>query len=191
MCAFHRLIVGAREGRNTKPFWFHGDELERWGLKVLLGTIASGILAVNGDLERMPDNALHVLFGRAPMPSGCGFLYVNYEIDGFDAHLLSLGVNRCPARHRASPSIFGVTISVPGFQFIVSLAPNFTTGKQTLTFRPDGFLLGAPERGRIGLGWNDKHGSARVLVLKMPPTPGLGAVVLPKVSRRSKGGADK
>ena len=61
---------------------FHGEDLERWSLKLLLGLMAAG-LQIDGRLERIsspPLGWLQVLFGEAKMPELCGF-YIHRRSD--------------------------------------------------------------------------------------------------------------
>ena len=101
------------------------------------------------------------------MPDGCGFVYVGDPVDGLDADLLNVAINTYPPQHTEPGAIFGVTVRLLGFQFMVSVTARLEVAKQRIWHRPGGFQLGEPERGRVGLRW--KVPSTTGLVLKMPP----------------------
>lgn len=169
MVALYRVIRGAVEGRHVGTHQFDGENVERWAIKLMLGAIASGnLIGEAGCKMAIPLQYLQVLFGREAMAEGSGFHYVGDSIDGFDADLMTVGLNSNPHGHAEEGDIFGVTVRFPGFQFVTTMNTSLEVAKQRVSHRPDGFLLGAPERGRIGLRWGGRQGSRRVLVLKMP-----------------------
>jgi hypothetical protein len=168
ICNLYEVLLKAHQGHHVGARDFDGEDLERWALKVLLGLGASGNLLIEGQSERMeaPDLYLRILFGREEMPEGCGFYYIGGHIPAFDADCLSIGVERYPAGDYEAGAVYGVTIRLLDFQFVTSITQRLAPGPQKLEYRPHGFILDDPERGRVRLQWN-RTPSTKVLVLKM------------------------
>lgn len=170
-CAIGRLhdaLLEAHQGQDIGTHDFDGEDLERWALKVLLGLGVSGDLLVDGQKERMeaPNLHLRILFGEDEMPEWCGFYYIGDRVPAFTADCLSLGLERYPADHCEAGAVYGVTIRLLDFQFVTSITQRLAPGPQKLEYRPHGFILNNPERGRLRLRWN-RTPSTKVLVLKM------------------------
>jgi hypothetical protein len=64
--------------------------------------------------------------------------------------------------------VYGVIVRLLDFQFITSITQRLAPGPKKLEYRPHGFILDDPERGRVRLRWN-RTPSTKVLVLKMRP----------------------
>jgi hypothetical protein len=164
---FYEVLSGAHEGREVGAHEFDGEDFERWAIKVLLGLVVSGTLfGTDGKEATVPELYLSILFGDEDMPEGCGFLYIGDRVDGLDADLLNVAVNRYPPDDPEAGSIFGVTIRLPGFQFMTTVTARLAVEKQRIFHRPGGFQLGVPERGRVGFRWTPPSNTG--LVLKMP-----------------------
>lgn len=163
------LVRAAHEGNNVGSHEFVGEHLERWAIKALVGAIASGTLFGEEGRELVvPLDWLRVMYGHSPVAPGCGMYYVGGKIDGFDADLLNMFVNSFPVGDAEAGRVFGVTIRVGAFQFLTTVSTRLEVeGKQQLYHRPNGFQLGKPERGRIGLTWEGARGP-RGLILNMP-----------------------
>jgi hypothetical protein len=169
----HDLLFHAHQGGHIGTHDFDGEDLERWALKVLLSLGASGNLLVDGQKERMeaPDLHLRLLFGEDEMPDGCGFYYIGGRVPALAADLFSIALERYPAGDCEAGAVYGVTVRLLDFQFVTSITQRLAPGPQKLEYRPHGFILGDPERGRIRLRWN-RTPSTQVLVLKMrSPAP--------------------
>jgi hypothetical protein len=164
----HDALLKAHQGQDIGTHDFDGEDLERWALKVLLGLGVSGDLLVDGQKERMeaPDLHLRILFGEDEMPEWCGFYYIGGRLPAFTADCLSLGLERYPADHCEAGAVYGVTVRLLDFQFVTSITQRLAPGPQKLEYRPHGFILDNPERGRVRLRWN-RTPSTKVLVLKM------------------------
>lgn len=164
----HDALLNAHHGGHIGTHDFDGEDLERWALKVLLGLGASGNLLVNGQKEWMepPDLHLRILFGEDEMPDGCGFYDIGGLVPALTANLFSIGLERYPAGDFEAGAVYGMTIRLLDFQFVTSITQRLTPGPQKPEYRPHGFILGDPERGRVRLRWN-RTPSTKVLVLKM------------------------
>jgi hypothetical protein len=164
----HDVLLKAHQGHNVGTHDFDGEELERWALKVLLGMGASGNLLVDGQKDRMeaPDLHLRILFGEDEMPEGCGFYYISGHVPALTADCLSIGLERYPVGDREAGAVYGVTVRLLDFQFVTSITQRLAPGPLKLEYRPHGFILDYPERGRVRLRWN-RTPSTKVLVLKM------------------------
>ena len=166
---FFRVVRDARSGSNVGSHEFAGELLERWAIKALVGAIASGtVFGAQGRSLTVPLRYLRVMYGLEQVAEGCGMFYVGGAIDGFGADLLDVAVNTFPPDDPEAGRVFGVTIRVPGFQFVTTVSTRLSVErKQQLYHRPDGFQLGSPERGRLGLTWGGVRGT-RGLILNMP-----------------------
>ena len=123
----------------------------------------------NGNKERpeIPLLYLRILFGEEDMPDGCGFFYVDDPVDGLDADLLNVAINTYPPQHTEPGAIFGVTVRLLDFQFMVNVTGRLEFAKQRILYRPGSFQLGEPERSRVSLRWKVPS-STGLVVLKMP-----------------------
>lgn len=168
MGALYRVIRRALDGGVGGRHECDGELLERWAIKVMLGAVASGnMLGDTGKAMPIPMQHLRVLFGHEPVSDGSGFFYIGDRVEGLDADLLNVMLNFNPKGHPEEDKIIGVTIRVPGFQFITTVNTPIEVAKQRVVHRPDGFLFGDPERARVALRWNGQQGSARVLQLRL------------------------
>jgi hypothetical protein len=169
ICSLYDVVKATTEGRHGGSVALDGEDLERWAIKLLFGLGAAGaVVGPDGKADRIPvpEQWLRVLFGEASLPDGCGFFYVGDPVDGFDADLLTVGINRYPVGTEEPGAIFGITIKLVAFQYTTTLSCRLEVDKQRLDHRPGGFQLGQPELGRIGLRWNPP--SSKGLVLKFP-----------------------
>jgi len=169
----HDVLHGAHQGGDVGIHDFDGEDLERWALKVLLGLGASGNLLLNGQRERMetiPELHLRILFGDDEIPEWCGFYYIGGRVPALDADLLSIALAQYPPADREAGTVYGVTVRLLDFQFVTSITQRLQPGPPQLRYRPHGFILGDPERGRIRLRWRHTP-SNQVLVLKMREPP--------------------
>jgi hypothetical protein len=165
----HDVLLDAHEGRDVGAHDFDGEDLERWALKVLLGMTASGNVLLDGRKERaeeIPGMHLRILFGEQEMPEWCGFYYVGGPVPDLDADLLNVAFEQHPAGHAEAGAVYGVTVRLLDFTYVTSITQRLLPGKQQLSYRPHGFILGDPERGRVRLRWK-RTPSDQVLVLKM------------------------
>jgi hypothetical protein len=158
----------ADTGQQAGDRLLDGEDVERWAVKVLLGLTTSGnVLGANGKPERLetvPEQWLRYLFGDEAAPQGCGFYYVGDGIDGFDADLLDVAVNRWPPGDPQEGFVFGVTIKLGRFQFVTAPFAKLEVEKQRLIHRPAEFKIGEPECLRVQLRWEPP--STRVLILR-------------------------
>lgn len=166
---FFDVLAGAHAGRDVGAHAFYGADLERWTIKVLLGLIVSGnFFGKEGQKTAVPERYVRILFGEEDLPEGCGFFYIGDTVEGLDADLVNVAINRYPPDHPEAASIFGITIRLPSFQFVTTVTCRLQVDKQRLYYRPLGFQLADPERGRIGLIWCPPVSNIG-LILKMPP----------------------
>jgi hypothetical protein len=166
---FYEVLARAHAGRDVGAHAFYGADLERWAIKVLLGLIVSGnFFGKDGQKTTVPQRYVRILFGEENLPEGCGFFYIGDPVEGLDADLLNIAINRYPPDDPEAGSVFGITIRLPSFQFVTTVTCRLHVNKQRLYYRPLGFQLGDPERGRIGLIWCPPVPNIG-LVLKMPP----------------------
>ena len=170
------VLAAAHAGRDVGTHVFIGADLERWAIKVLLGLIVSGnFFGKDGQQTPVPERYVRILFGEEELPEGCGFFYIGDPVEGLDADLLDVAINRYPPNHPEAGSIFGITIRLPSFQFVTTVTCRLQVDKQRLYYRPRGFQLGEPERGRVGLIWR-------------PPVPNIGLVLkMPPISSKQEG----
>lgn len=154
---FYDVLAGAHKGINVGSHEFDGSDIERWALKVLLGLAMSGNLrGVDGRRARaydLPAQYLRILFAEEEMPAGCGLYYVGDPIGNVDAGLLDISVNHYPLDHGNAGEVFGITIKLLRFQFVVSVMARIEVETQRVWYRPGEFRLGTPSFGRIGLRW--------------------------------------
>jgi len=154
---FYDVLAGVHKGINVGNHEFNGADIERWALKVLLGLAMSGNLrGVDGRRARahdLPAQYLRILFDEEAMPVGCGLYYVGDPIDNVDAGLLDISVNHYPLGHANAGEVFGITIKLLRFQFVVSVMARIEVKTQRIWYRPGEFCFGAPPLGRIALQW--------------------------------------
>ena len=165
---FFQVLAGAHTGRHVGAHSFYGADLERWAIKALLGLIVSGnFFGKDGQEATVPERYVRILFGEENLPEGCGFFYIGDAVKGLDVDLLNATVNRYPPDDPEAGSVFGITIRLPSFQFITTVTCRLHVEKQRLYYRPRGFQLGNPERGRIELIWYPPVSNIG-LVLRVP-----------------------
>jgi hypothetical protein len=143
-----RAVAGEQGGGHE----FDGEAIERWALKVLVGTLRSGTLfGAAGRAASIPDAWIRMLFAREPFASECGFYYCATSVAGWDADLITIAPLIVPANEAEAGTIFGIGIRVPGFQFVTSVTRPL--GGEDFRYRPGGFELGSPDRGRLRFHW--------------------------------------
>lgn len=170
------LLAAQHRHENVNVQVFHGEDLERWSLKMLLGLMAMGV-RVGDRIERItnpPESWLRILFGEAEMPERCGFYYVGDPIEGFDSDRLDVALARYGAGDPEAGDIFGVTVKLLGFQFVVTPVLALDSIKEATPVRrwhrPCAFKLGEQGAGLIRLLWKTTSSPQDlVLVLKSPP----------------------
>ncbi len=168
---FFDVIRQAANGEDVGTRVFQGEDLERWALKVLIGTTTSAnVVGADGQkdvLETVPDQHLRILFGEAEMPTGCGFYYVGDAVADIHADLLNVALMRYPDGDPYAGMIFGVLIKLLGFQFVTTVVTQLTVVKQRVWHRPCAFKVG--DRCIIGLRWLSTDADPNLaLVLRTP-----------------------
>lgn len=102
------------------------------------------------------------------MPDYCGFYYIGGCVAALDADLLSIALEQYASDDPDAGKLYGVTLRLLDFQFLTSVTQRHSPGPQNLRYRPRGFILDDPERGRLRFRWKSTP-SNEVLVLKMRP----------------------
>lgn len=88
------VIRSGADGRDLPPLVLHGHAFERWLLKILCGTIASGNA---GHDRHVPERWVRILFGLEPFPSSWGMWIKNRldeAIKGFGQNRYGMAVMR-------------------------------------------------------------------------------------------------
>lgn len=118
--AFPRLInFGKRHAEVTK---IPGQSFERWLLKILLGMLSTKKIVHNGKTFLPNDlgpNWIEVLFGLSNFPPECGLYIVERPGNSlvFEQRL------KVAAAFSSSNDIIGLSASVSGFRFYLTVAP--------------------------------------------------------------------
>ena len=136
-----------------------GEDLERWALKALLGKLTSGhAIGKTGAPTRtsdIPTNYIRILFGEDSFPYGCG-LYLG----GSKSHPPNRrGVELTAISADGYPGIFGASLSIGDFDFILSL--NRRMDPRDL-YRPSKLRLEGS--GIVRLRWPEDHVGAALLL---------------------------
>lgn len=151
--SLHDAWLAAGEEKETHVV-IHGDLLERWALKVLVGMVVSGAALVDGVKVKMPAPhvpraVLDIVFGLHDLPSPRGFYFVIHDERD---EALKIKVNTPPLGHELEGVALGITIQFLAFRFLTWLNPVAPGYPHILIHRPAGIDLGS--LGRIALQWN-------------------------------------
>jgi len=148
--ALHDAWLGAAEGKHVDVV-IQGEDLERWGLKVLVGMVVSGAARIDGRNVKVvppPQAVLDVVFGKHDLPPPRGFYFAlhNERDDG-----LKIKVNTPPQGHPLEGIALGITIQFLAFRFLTYLNPLPIADPEHFIYRPAGIDFGP--RGRLAFKW--------------------------------------
>jgi hypothetical protein len=166
------LFVAMREMNNAagdpkaaeEVLTVDGDQLERWMMKVLLGTLYSGNFNMPppGMKDKVPPlHWMEYLFKSAKLPKDLG-LYIAAGVDETPIVGDRWGLRLLPLNDN-NGNIGGLTMWVLSFPFVLMMAPPGPQIVDELIYRPTGMRVVNGNK-RIAFTWQGVHGDRDVVV---------------------------
>jgi hypothetical protein len=144
------------DAEGEEAFLFNGHDVERWILKTLCGTVASGNAETEGyDVSKWtpPIHWLEILFGDEEMPEGCGMYYLSRV---GDRRNLAQSVSFSPLSNPGW-GVYGAILVLNGHEFVLAMRPPETRQNTILehsVYRPLELVMRSHSGKRIIIfGW--------------------------------------
>lgn len=167
------LLADFRRNRHEGDLLLAGEDIERWILKVLLGTLNAGVVTRHDDMAtrdiQPPLWILEILYGETPIRDGWG-LWVSLNPGG-DASALQFNPNSYPPEHELAGQVWGATVHLVGINFTFAMKRvQLTTGADTMFYRPP--FIGLSGKARLLLSWERGSGKTGFVLDALRPEGG-------------------
>jgi hypothetical protein len=174
VATFRTFFASGLPGRPLSRL-YNGFDIERWMLKVLLGTLASRSFSDVSHRWRPPRRLLQTLFENAPFPKGYG-LYVRTRQEGVDLSGTSIYVLPIIGETSLGKVPLGLRLQLSAFELLLLLLPptSIRADLGRIHYRPRCLLVydAAGRSMHLHFGWSDgQRGTVTKIRFLYSPIP--------------------